>query len=68
MQLARQQGGITQLVEGFDKRKEYGYWEARLKDGFHFEPVREMARRRMVNAQRAAELLRAELEEDQKEE
>jgi len=65
MHLARQHAGIAQLIEGYDKRREYGYWEARLKDGFHFDAVREMARKRMASAQRAVELLKAELSQDE---
>src|SRR3954447_3271070 len=38
--LARQGGGVGQVADGLEKREQYGYWEARLNDGFHFEPVR----------------------------
>jgi hypothetical protein len=62
---SRQSCGILQVVEGFQKRHEYGYWDARLKDGFHFEPVRQMARRRLAHAARVAEMLISELKEDQ---
>ena len=65
MQLARQQGSLTAVAEGFVKRQQYGYWEARLKDGFHFEPVRQMARTRLESARQAAGLLLEELREDQ---
>jgi hypothetical protein len=50
IQLTRQGDGIPQLAEGSEKREQYGYWEARLKDGFHFEPVRQIARRRLARA------------------
>ena len=40
IQLGRQGDGVKQVAEGNEKREQYGYWEARLKDGFHFEPVR----------------------------
>jgi len=56
--------GTVQFAEGLEKREQYGYWEARLKDGFHFEPVRQLARRRLDNARHVAILLRAELRED----
>jgi hypothetical protein len=56
--------GILQLADGLQKREIYGYWEARLKDGFHFEPVRLLARRRLDNARHVALLLSTELKED----
>lgn len=65
MQSARLHAGITPVAEGFEKRRQYGYWEARLKDGFHFEPIRQLARRRLNEAGRVADLLLAELREDQ---
>ena len=43
IQLGRQGDGVNQVAEGNDKREQYGYWDARLKDGFHFEPVRKLA-------------------------
>jgi hypothetical protein len=64
MQLARQHACVRQVEEGFELRQQYGYWEVRLKDGFHFEQVRELARRRLENARRVVELLRNELKED----
>jgi hypothetical protein len=65
IQLSRQGDGVAQLAEGAEKREQYGYWEARLKDGFHFEPIRQMARRRLENARTAASLLLGELKEDE---
>jgi hypothetical protein len=64
IQLARQGDGIMQLVEGFEKREEYGYWEARLKDGFHYEPVRQIAKRRLARARQVAEMISQEIKED----
>ena len=61
IQLGRQGDGVNQVAEGNEKREEYGYWEARLKDGFHFEPVRKLARKRLENAREAARLLADEL-------
>jgi len=61
---AMQGDGILQLADGLQKREVYGYWEARLKDGFHFEPVRLLARRRLDNARHVALLLSNELKED----
>ena len=65
IQLARQGDGVMQLAEGTEKREQYGYWEARLKDGFHFEAVRQIATRRLDHARQAAQMLLAELKEDQ---
>jgi hypothetical protein len=64
IQLSRQGDGIKQVEEGIQKRDQYGYWEARLKDGFHFEKVRQIAKRRLDHARNAAKLLLAEIEED----
>lgn len=61
--LSAQGQGIDQLVEAAEKRDAYGYFEARLKDGFHFGPLREQARRRLARARQAMELLRQELAE-----
>jgi hypothetical protein len=62
--IARQGGGVMQVADGCEKREQYGYWEARLKDGFHFEQTRLLARRRLDHARKAAALLIAELKED----
>jgi hypothetical protein len=61
IQLGRQGDGVHEVSQGSAKREEYGYWEARLKDGFHFEPVRKLARQRLANARAAAKLLADEL-------
>jgi hypothetical protein len=65
VQLGRQGEGVVQLAEGMVKREQYGYWDARLKDGFHFQPVRQMALRRLEHARHVAKLLAKELQEDQ---
>ncbi len=64
LQLARQGDGIVQLLDGLKKREQYGYWEARLKDGFHYEIVRQIARKRLDHLRQAAALLGEELVED----
>jgi hypothetical protein len=63
--LARQGDGVKQVADGAEKREQYGYWEARLKDGFHFEPIRQIARQRVEHARRVAALLAEELADDQ---
>jgi hypothetical protein len=62
--LARQGGGVMQVADGCEKREQYGYWEARLKDGFHFDPTRAIARKRLEHARKTAALLIGELKED----
>jgi hypothetical protein len=61
IQLGRQGDGVNQVHEGNEKREQYGYWEARLKDGFHFDPVRKLARERLASARQVAKLLADEL-------
>src|SRR5262249_17391047 len=34
IQLSRQGDGLAQVADGAEKREQYGYWNARLKDGF----------------------------------
>ena len=64
IQLARQGEGPLQLAEGCEARELYGYWDARLKDGFHFEAVRQIAIRRLETTRTVCGLLSAELRED----
>ena len=65
IQIGLQGGGVQQVAEGGEKRQQYGYWEARLKDGFHFEPIRQIARKRLEHAARGFQMLLVELQEDQ---
>ena len=51
--------GVQALLDTWRRRKEYQFWTARLNDSFRFEPVRELARRRLEKF----ELLLEELEE-----
>lgn len=64
IELARNGDGILQLADGIQKREQYGYWSARLKDGFHYPPVRQLAQKRLENVRRVAALLTQELAED----
>jgi hypothetical protein len=57
IQLCRQGEGLAQLMDGAEKRELYGYWDARLKDGFHFESIRRIAQGRLENARLATKLL-----------
>jgi hypothetical protein len=65
IQLGLSGGGVMDVAAALNKREQYGYWEARLKDGFHFEPVAVIARRRLEHARQVSALLHAELAEDQ---
>jgi hypothetical protein len=63
--LGCQGDGVAQFAEAMEKAEQYGYWEARLKEGFHFEPVRQMAKKRLEHARKAVAFLSEELTEDQ---
>jgi hypothetical protein len=56
--------GHLQLLDDMEKREQYGYWDLRLKDGFHFEPIRKLARKRLESARSIAALLKVEMEDD----
>jgi hypothetical protein len=64
VQLARQGDGVLQLADGAVKREQYGYWDARLKDGFHFGAVRAIAEQRLIHARETARMLVEELTDD----
>lgn len=38
---------LQQLVDSWQRQKEYHYWEVRLAEGFHYETTRTLARRRL---------------------
>jgi hypothetical protein len=65
IQLGLQGGGVRQLIESYEKRDAYNYWDARLKEGFHFDAVRAMAKQRLQQARQAAAALTAEVKDDQ---
>jgi hypothetical protein len=65
IQLCRQGDGLAQLIDGAEKRELYGYWDARLKDGFHFEQTRRIAQARLEHARAATKLLSQELMHDE---
>jgi hypothetical protein len=64
IQLCRTGGGVAQILDGLEKREQYGYWDARLKEGFHFDPIRQIARHRLEHTRRVATLLGQEMRED----
>lgn len=65
VQLGLQGEGVGDLSVAAEKREQYGYWEARIKDGFHFEPVQAIAVKRLAISRRVAKMLADELKEDQ---
>jgi hypothetical protein len=64
MQLGRQNAGLLHFLSSFQKRDQYGYWDARLKEGFHYPPIRDLAHSRVARARTVVESLTAELHED----
>ncbi len=64
IQLGLQGEGVAELSLAADKREQYGYWQARLKDGFHFETIRKIAEQRLESARQVAKILSDELNAD----
>lgn len=64
MQLALAGQGVEELAAAIQRREEYGYWDMRLKESFHFEPIGQIARQRLQEARKVAAMLNAELTED----
>lgn len=65
LQLGRQGASVTQVAEANEKREQYGYWDARLRDGFHFDAIRLIARRRLDRSRQIVKQLTEELAEDE---
>jgi len=64
LEMGRRGQSVQALLEGARQREQYAYWQARLKDGFHFAPVRDLARRRLDHYRKAAAMIEKELQED----
>lgn len=62
-QLTRHGEGLTQLASRLQTREQYGYWEARLRDGFHSETARALARARLEHARTVAGMINREVAE-----
>jgi hypothetical protein len=41
---------VSDLLDGWKCKIEYGYWQARLKESFRFDPVRQIAEQRLAAA------------------
>ncbi len=50
--------GVQSVLDTWDRRGEYQYWSARLKDGFHFEPIRTLARKRLADFEQWIDMLK----------
>lgn len=64
LEMGRRGQSVQALLEGARQREQYAYWQARLKDGFHFAPVRDLARQRLDHYRKAAAMIEKELQED----
>lgn len=61
---ATQGHGLDIVLEGCEKRDAYGYWDARLREGFHYPHSLQLAHSRLRTARQCIEQLRKELNED----
>ncbi len=52
--------GIAFAVDSWQKKIDYKYWQARLKDSFRFESVRQIAANRLKQAESTMEWLKTE--------
>lgn len=53
---------ICDVVQSWRKKKDYRYWQARLKEGFHFEQVRRLAEQRLCAVEQFMKQLEDEVE------
>ena len=54
--------GVEDSVRAWQRREEYGYWEARLREAFNLETSRRLAQRRLEAARRFKQQLAVERE------
>ena len=57
--------GVCEILESWRCKTQYGYWQARLKEGFRYDAVRQMARQRFLAMEQFMEQLAAENQPDQ---
>lgn len=50
--------GVQTMLDQWNRRKEYHFWTSRLKEGFHFAAVREIAVRRLSAYEQVMDQLR----------
>ena len=53
-------GGVLEALEGWQRKVDYGYWQARLRENFRFASVGKLAQQRFSQAQLFMDRLRAE--------
>ena len=41
---------VSDLLDSWERKIEYGYWQARIKESFRFDPVRQIAEQRLATA------------------
>lgn len=51
---------VEQLLNGWSRQKEYQYWEARIKDSFRIEAVRQLARTRLTTVDQVMSMIARE--------
>lgn len=59
---------IDEAVQGWAKKKDYGYWQARLRESFRFESVRKLAEKRLLTVEKFINQLKTEIKADDLEE
>jgi len=52
--------GISDAVSSWERKIDYKYWQARLKEGFRFESVRQIAKQRLLTADHFMNQLKSE--------
>jgi len=60
--------GVSDALQSWKRKVDYGYWQARLKEGFRFESVRKLAERRLLAAEYLMNQLGIETEAQELEE
>jgi hypothetical protein len=40
--------GVEDLIKTWERQREYNYWQARIRDSLHFEPVKKIALQRLT--------------------
>ncbi|TFG47547.1 MAG: hypothetical protein E4H40_06260 [Candidatus Brocadiia bacterium] len=53
---------VSDALKSWDRKIDYRYWQARLKEGFRFDSVRELAKQRLSAAKSFMDQLKAESE------
>jgi hypothetical protein len=53
---------VSDALKVWKRKKDYQYWQARLKEGFRFESVRKLAEQRLSTAKQFMDQLKLESE------